>query len=84
MGPDVVGAMLVCAVGAGWIGWRRGTRLIYRRSLIQPDPPVGVSRRAYDRSLRRRRKLQRVVVTLAYAAGGAVAGFVFLSVLGRR
>lgn len=69
---------------AGYIGWRRATKPIYRRSYVELDLPVGVNKREYERSLRRRRKSWRIVVTILYALGGAVVGFGFLMYLARR
>lgn len=71
------------AIG-GYIGWRRATKPIYRRMYVEVDPPVGMSRREYERAYRRRRKLWRLVVTVLYAVIGALAGILFLMVLARR
>ncbi len=76
--------MLLFGSVAGWIGWRSATKPIYRRSLIQPDPPPGMTRREYDRRIRRGRKIRRVFVTLLYAVIGAIGGVVFLMVLDRH
>jgi hypothetical protein len=76
--------ILLCAVVAGLIGWRRATKHIYRRSLYPIDPPAGVSRDAHERAVRRRRKLRRPIVTLLYAMAGALIGLVPLLFLTRH
>jgi hypothetical protein len=76
--------ILVFGAAAGWIGWRRATKPIYRRSLFEPDPPPGFTRRQYERAVRRRRKIWRVVVTVLYALAGAIGGIVFLLLVSRH
>jgi hypothetical protein len=70
---------------SGYVGWRRSTKPIYRRNYIEiSDPPNGLTRREYDRRLRRRRKLWRLVVTAFYALMGALAGVIFLMMVARH
>ncbi len=76
--------MALFGVIAGYIGWRRATKPIYRRMYVEADPPAGMTRREYDRVIRRRRKLWRLVVTFVYAVTGALCGILFLMVLARR
>ena len=76
--------MALFGVVAGYIGWRRATKPIYRRLYVEVDPPVGKSRREHERAIRRRRKLWRLVVTFFYALGGALCGVLFLMLLARR
>ena len=72
------------AVGA-LLGWRRGTKAIYRRSVSEPNLAPGESKRDYERRLRRRRKFRRVIVTLVYCLVGLGIGLVFLAATaGRR
>jgi hypothetical protein len=71
------------AIGAV-IGWRRGTRLIYRRSLGEPNLAPGESKRDYDRRLIRRRKIGRIVGTLIYCAIGIGVSLVFMAAAVRR
>lgn len=71
------------AIGAV-IGWRRGTRLIYRRSLSEPNLAPGKSKRDYDRRLVRRRKIGRIVSTFLYCVIGIGVGFVFMAATVRR
>ncbi len=78
MSPVLAVTMLFFAVVGGIIGWRRASKPIYRRSVFEPDPPAGMTRRDYDRMVRRRRKRWRLVVTLLYAAIGAVVALLFL------
>ena len=79
----LVTLFLFGAVGA-WIGWSRATRPIYRRSLREPDLPDGMTRREFDRRLRRRLKALRVVWTLVYFLLGTLVGGVILMVALRR
>jgi hypothetical protein len=72
MSPLLVAAMIGGACLAGWWGWWRASKNIYRRSMFEPDPPGGMTRRDYDRAVRRRRKLRRVVMTVVYALLGAL------------
>jgi len=76
--------MAVCAVVAGFIGWRRATKPIYRRTYADVDVPEGMTRREYDRTIRRQRKRWRLFITFVYAIAGAVGGLMFLFFLARR
>ena len=76
--------MTVFALVAGIIGWRRATKPIYRRTYADVDVPEGMTRREYDRAIRRRAKRWRLVVTALYAIGGAIGGVVFLLFLARH
>jgi hypothetical protein len=71
------------AIGAV-IGWRRGTRLIYRRTLSEPNLAPGESKRDHDRRLIRRRKIGRIVGTLIYCVIGLGVGLVFMAATVRR
>ena len=66
------------AVGAV-VGWRRGTKALYRRSLSEPDLAPGETKRGHDRRLRRRRKAGRLIGTLLYSFIGIGVGLVFLA-----
>jgi hypothetical protein len=66
-------AMLLFGGFAGFIGWRRATKPIYRRSLFD-DVPTGVDRREHERATIRRRKMRRLVTTILYALAGAALG----------
>jgi hypothetical protein len=76
--------MTVFALVAGFIGWRRATKPIYRRAYADSDVPDGMTRREYDRAIRRRAKRWRLVVTVLYAICGAIGGVVFLLFLARH
>lgn len=76
--------MTLFAVIAGYIGWRRATKPIYRRMYVEVDPPEGMTRREVERAIRRRRKLWRLVVTFFYAVVGAIGGVLFLMFLARH
>jgi hypothetical protein len=75
--------MLACAGIAGFVGWRRATKPIYRRSMWGLDVPDGLTRRDYERLIRTRRKRWRLAVTALYALMGAGAGVVLLMLLNR-
>jgi hypothetical protein len=66
------------AVGA-LIGWRRGTKAIYRRSVSEPNLAPGETKRDHDRRQRRRRKAGRLVGTLLYCLVGIGIGLVFVA-----
>ena len=76
--------MAVFAFVGGVIGWRRATKPIYRRSYANTDVPDGMTRREYDRSIRRQRKRWRIFMTFLYALAGAIGGVIFLMVLARH
>jgi hypothetical protein len=80
-------SLVVLAAGvaglSGVLGWRRGTRFLHRRSLSEPNLPPGMTRRAYDRRLRRRRKVQRMAMTALYVLAGAAVGAFFIGVMPR-
>lgn len=76
--------MAAFALAAGFIGWRRATKPIYRRTYADIDVPGGMTRREYDRVIRRQRKRWRLFITLVYALCGAFAGLMFLFVLARH
>jgi hypothetical protein len=71
------------AIGA-IIGWRRGTKAIHRRSVSEPNLAPGETKRDYDRRLRRRRKLWRIVGALFYGLIGMGIALVLASVSGMR
>ena len=77
--------MLLLALGAvgAAMGWRRGTKALYRRSLREPDLAPGETRRDHDRRLRRRRKAGRLIGTLLYGFIGIGVGLVFLASMHR-
>ena len=74
----VITLVVFGAIGA-LIGWRRGTKLIYRRSVSEPHLAPGETKRDYDRRLRRRRKVHRLVGTVLFGAVGLGVGLVFLT-----
>ena len=76
--------MAAFAFVAGFIGWRRATKPIYRRTYADVDVPEGVTRREYDRAIRRQRKRWRLFITIVYAFVGAIGGLLFLFFLARR
>ena len=76
MSPAVAITVLLCAVIGGWLGWRRATRPMPRRSLLDSARPVAISRRGADR-----RRTWLIVITVIYALGGALLGFFVLAML---
>ncbi len=83
----MIGLAIVLALfggAGGWIGWRHSTRAIYRRRRLDCDLPPGVTRREYNRNLRRRRRVERVFITILSALMGVVAGVFFLLVIARH
>jgi hypothetical protein len=80
---EIVTLIAFGAIGAV-IGWRRGTRLIYRRSLSEPNLAPGESKRDYDRRLIRRRKIGRILGTLLYCVIGLGVGLAFMAATVRR
>ena len=71
--------VLLCAVIGGWLGWRRATRPVARRSLLGSGRPAAISRAGIDR--RQRRRTWLIVITVVYALGGAALGFFVLTML---
>ena len=76
--------MAAFALVAGYIGWRSTTKPIYRRTYADVDVPAGMTRREYDRRIRRQRKRWRLFITIVYALAGALGGVMFLFYLARR
>jgi hypothetical protein len=77
--PVVAITVLLCAVIGGWLGWRRATRPVARRSLLESARPAAISRPGIDR--RQRRRTWLIVITVVYALGGAALGFFVLTML---
>jgi len=81
-------AMVITLVAFGavgvLIGWRRGTKAIYRRSVSEPNLAPGESKRDYERRLRRRRKFGRVIATLLYCLIGLGIGLAFVAATSAR
>jgi hypothetical protein len=84
MNPLFWAVLIVFGGAGGWLGWRRATRAVYRRSYGMTDAPLGEDRRRYEIATIMRRKRWRIVVTAAYAVGGAILGLVFLALISRR
>src|SRR5262245_52980706 len=82
--PVLATTMLVCGGIAAWIGWRRATKPIYRRSMWGMDVPDGMTRRDYERQIRNKRKRWRLVITFFYAIAGAIGGVLLLMIIARR
>jgi hypothetical protein len=80
---SVISLVAFGAVGAS-LGWRRGTKAIYRRSVSEANLAPGETRRNHERRLRRRRKVGRVIATLFYCLVGLAAGLLFVSATGLR
>ncbi len=78
-GSATVIALVAFGVGGALLGWRRGTKAIYRRSVSEPNLAPGETRRDYDRWLRRRRKVGRVIATLLYCLVGLGIGLLFVA-----
>jgi len=76
--------MAAFALFAGFIGWRRATKPSYRRVYADVDLPEGMTRREYDRAIRRQRKRWRLFITVAYALVAAIRGLLLLFFLARR
>ena len=76
--PATIITLAVFAAIGALIGWRRGTKLLYRRTLSEPNLAPGETKRDYERRLRKRRKVSRIVTTLLYALIGLGACLVFL------
>jgi hypothetical protein len=75
--------LLVFGVLGAAFGWRRGTKALYRRSLSEPVLAPDETKRDYDRRLRRRRKLWRLITTVAYFCVGVGTGLVFIALTAR-
>jgi hypothetical protein len=75
---SVITLIVFGSIGAA-IGWRRGTKLIYRRSVSEPNLAPGETKRDYERRWRRRRKFRRVLSTLFYCLVGLGIGLVFVA-----
>ena len=81
--PATVIILLAFGAIGGVIGWRRGTKALYRRSLSEPDLAPGETKRDHDRRLRRRRKVGRLIGTLLYSFVGVGIVLVFLAAMHR-
>lgn len=78
--PATVIMLIVLGAIGALIGWRHGTKAIYRRSVSEPNLAPGETKRDYDRRLRRRRKIGRLVRTFLYCLLGLGIGVVLVSV----
>jgi hypothetical protein len=76
--------MAVFSLAAGYVGWRRASKPVYRRSYAGVDVPDGMTRREYDRAVRRRAKRWRLFMTAVYALSGGATGLLLLFVLARH
>ena len=76
--PATVITLIVFGAIGAVVGWRRGTKLLYRRSISEPNLAPGETKRDYDRRLRRRRRVGRLVGTFVYGLVGVGIGLVFL------
>ena len=82
--PAMVITLVAFGAAGALIGWRRGTKAIYRRSVSEPNLALSETRRDYDRRLRRRRKIGRVVAMLLYCLAGVGVGLLFVAATALR
>lgn len=68
--------VLVFASVGAWFGWRYASMAIHIGTAPRWRRPVGVGRREHARSVRRRRKMWRLIVTAVAAGIGSSVGFV--------
>ena len=80
---SIITLIVFGAIGAA-IGWRRGTKLIYRRSVSEPNLAPGETKRDYERRWRRRRKFRRVASMLIYCLVGLGVGLLFIAATAAR
>jgi hypothetical protein len=66
------------ALLGGWLGWRRGTRALYRR---RSDEVLG--HRGIEQGTLRRRRIERLALSLASAVAAVVIGLGILTLLAR-
>lgn len=69
--------VLLGAVLGGFLGWRAGTKRIYRRSIFEEGDEGDALRR------RRRRKLQRCFLAALYAVSAAAAALIIVTIFRR-
>ena len=80
----IIGTLLVLfSIAGGVWGWWKGTK-----DLASPpdrfDRPIGVGRREFERQIKKRYRLRRILLTVGGIVGGAVGGFVLLLVAAIR
>ncbi len=68
--------VLVFGLVGAWFGWRYATIAIHTGTAPRWRRSVGVGRRDHARTVRQRRRMWRLVVTLLGAGMGGVVGFV--------
>jgi len=74
----LIGTLLVLfSVAGGGLGWWKGSRDLARPP-DRYDRPIGVGRREHERSIQRRYRRRRTVLTVAGILGGATGGFALL------
>ena len=77
LGAVVVEVVLLFSAAGGVVGWRLSGRRRRRRwAMLEDDTPDGFFKRSWQRLPR---TLRRVIVTLVYAALGAVVGLVYVA-----
>ncbi len=74
--------LLVFGVAGASVGWMLGTRSLYQTEYNALDPIV--PRRSQIMAVVRRRKMWRLVYTLAFFFLGVLTGLAFLMYLARR
>ena len=82
--PATVITLLAFGAIGAVIGWRQGTKAIYRRSVSEPNLAPGETKRDYERRWRRRRKIRRVISTLGLCLVGLAIGLVLVTATARH
>lgn len=83
LSSGTIATLVLFGALGGLIGWRRSTKSIHRRSLRQPEVPPGITRREFDRQVRRRRKILRPIVTGLHILAGLALAAMFLAIVTR-
>ena len=73
--------LAVIGLGFGLWGWRRGTWYVVNLPGRVQDQPVGVPRDEWERTLARRYRWLRLLLTVGGAAGVPAVAFLVLMVL---